>query len=1129
MSETSDAAGPRARLPLLTRACGVASIAIGATVLLGWVVDSEVLKAVFPGLVAMKPNAALAFVLAGVALLRISDSPSRRLSIALAASAATIGLLTLVEYVAGVDLGIDRVLFREAAGATGSLVPGRMHPTTALDFSLIGVAMILVAVDRGCRAAQALVLVAMLVAGSALIGYAYGVRIFFGLAAYNQMALHTAVGMIALATGLLMARPGRGLMNAITSDTAGGVMARRLLPVAILLPFTLDGLVLLSGHAGIFDPRFATAVRVIATIAIFVGVILRLAHSLGRLDRELRGSERSLRLMADAMPQLAWMARPDGHIDWYNRRWYDYTGTTPAQMEGWGWQSVHDPAGLPVVLARWRACIASGEPFEMTFPLRGADGRFRQFLTRVEATRDDDGRIVHWFGTNTDIDDQKRAEEVLDLARKELGRRVEERTRELESANAGLHREAAERRRAEDELRQGELQFRTMANSIPQLAWMARPDGNIFWYNQRWYDYTGTTLDQMQGWGWQSVHDPAELPRVLETIKASFASGEPWDCTFPIRRHDGAFRWHLSRMVPVKDDAGRVTLWFGSNTDITEQKQLEETLREAKESAEAATRAKGEFLANMSHEIRTPMNGILGMTNMALDTDLAPHQREYLDLVKSSADALLTVIDDILDFSKIEAGKLTLDPVPFDLRDAVTDTLRTLALRAHAKGLELTCRIDPDVPESLVGDPGRLRQVLLNLVGNALKFTERGEVGVAVEAGEPGGPGRELRISVADTGIGIPAAKRAAIFTPFEQADTSTTRKYGGTGLGLTISGRLVELMGGRIWVEDNPGGGSLFRFTVRLADDLDFRPLPGPAADAEAWIRGHRILIVDDNRTSRQILVALLARWGCRVASAPGGPEALEALRAAASAGAAYDLVLLDRMMPGMDGCTLADLVRRDPALAGVRMLMMTCGGADESGRFQDLGIGGWLAKPIRQSELFDSLADLLDRRGERPALKPRAVAEPPADLPGRRLRILLAEDNAINQRVAGGMLNREGYEVTIVGDGRAATNAARSAAFDVILMDIQMPEMDGFEATAAIRLDEQAAGRHTPIIALTAHAMAGDRERCLQAGFDDYLSKPIKVALLRAALGRLEGNPTDCPPLNRARGVSSSCRVEG
>ncbi|MDG3005882.1 response regulator [Paludisphaera mucosa] len=556
----------------------------------------------------------------------------------------------------------------------------------------------------------------------------------------------------------------------------------------------------------------------------------------------------------------------------------------------------------------------------------------------------------------------------------------------------------------------------------------------------------------------------------------------------------------------VVNETGVVLGSIAIHFDLTERhrarRELEEharRLEEAKARAVGADRAKGEFLANMSHEIRTPMNGVIGLTDLVLQTDLTPVQREHLDLIKSSADSLMTLIDDILDFSKIEAGKLALDPVPFDLRDAITDTLRGLAIRAHAKGLELTGRVAPDLPGSVIGDAGRLRQVLVNLVGNAIKFTEAGEVSVSVEGVEEG---RALGFVVADTGIGIPAAKRAAIFAPFEQADGSTTRKYGGTGLGLTISRRLVELMGGRIWVEENPGGGSVFLFTARLDPGPVSPPLPHPGR-----LAGLAVLIVDDNRTSRLILEEELSRWGFRVAVAPGGTEALTALAGAVRAGEPFELVLLDRMMPDMDGLELAGHVRRDPALAGVKILMLTSGGSDESGRYSELGIGGWLSKPICHSELFKAVLGLVGPTGQSPAVAVSARVEAGPSPAGRRLRILLAEDHPINQKVAARMLEGLGHEVTLVGDGRAAVEASGVGAYDVILMDVQMPVMDGFEATAAIRRREEGSDQHVPIVALTAHAMAGDRERCLGSGFDDYLSKPLRAATLRESLNRLDG----------------------
>jgi signal transduction histidine kinase/DNA-binding response OmpR family regulator len=574
------------------------------------------------------------------------------------------------------------------------------------------------------------------------------------------------------------------------------------------------------------------------------------------------------------------------------------------------------------------------------------------------------------------------------------------------------------------------------------------------------------------------------------------------------------------RGVPLLDENYSIVEWIGVHTDVDDQKRAEEAMCRAKEAAESATRAKSEFLANMSHEIRTPMNGILGMTELALSTDLSTVQREYLGLVKSSADALLTVINDILDFSKIEAGKLDLEPVRFSPRDMVNDALRTLAIRAHEKGLELASRIAPGVPEAVLGDPGRLRQVLVNLVGNAIKFTERGEVIVNVGVGGPDDPPGELHFEVADTGIGIPADKRAAIFAPFEQADGSTTRRYGGTGLGLTISARLIALMGGRIWVEDNPGGGSRFRFNARLGPDPEAQL--GPATASPILLDGLRVLVVDDNRTNRLILVEVLSQWGCQPVEAPGGPEAIEALGKAADRGEAFTLVLLDRMMPDMDGCELAGLIRGDARFGSPRMLMLTSAGPDDASQLRELGIDGWLAKPIRQSRLLNAMLDVLGSTdpNKAPILVEPVRLAPPIPRLGRSLRVLLAEDHPINQKVAARMLEDQGHKVTVVGDGRKAVEATAAQRFDVVLMDVQMPEMDGFEATAAIRAREALTGSaRLPIIALTAHAMAGDRERCLRAGCDDYLSKPVDAASIARALARVVGETpsrTDPAPID-------------
>jgi two-component system sensor histidine kinase/response regulator len=575
----------------------------------------------------------------------------------------------------------------------------------------------------------------------------------------------------------------------------------------------------------------------------------------------------------------------------------------------------------------------------------------------------------------------------------------------------------------------------------------------------------------------------------------------------------GQRKWLLTTKVPLRDREGAVVGLVGVSHDITERRRAEEERDRARSAAEAASKAKSEFLANMSHEVRTPMNGILGMTELLLDTPLSNEQRDYLGMVKSSAESLLTVINDILDFSKIEAGKLELVPSAFPLRDSLADTVRTLAVRALQKGLELACHIAPDVPDGLVGDVGRLRQVVVNLVGNAIKFTDQGEVVLDVgkvasfsEAGEKlaAFPTEvELHFAVRDTGIGIPADKQRLIFAPFEQADGSVTRRHGGTGLGLAISAHLVELMGGRIWVESAVGQGSTFHFTARFAqaEGVMFRPAAEPAA-----VEGLAVLVVDDNATNRRILVEMLSNWRMRPTPADSGPAALAELRRAAADGEPFPLVILDALMPGMDGFLLAEHIRSHPDLAGATvMLLSSSDRAGDASRCQALGIAGYLMKPVKQSELLNTILTALQPLPSVPAERVPAAGSVAAVPPGRRLHILLAEDNAVNQRLAVALLERHGHRVVVAPNGKEALAVLEGEAFDLVLMDVQMPEMGGLEATARLRERERGTGRHVPVIALTAHAMKGDRERCLAAGMDGYLSKPIQARELLQALDAL------------------------
>jgi two-component system sensor histidine kinase/response regulator len=690
-----------------------------------------------------------------------------------------------------------------------------------------------------------------------------------------------------------------------------------------------------------------------------------------------------------------------------------------------------------------------------------------------------------------------------------LETRVRERTEALSLANAGLAAEITEREQAQKSLRESSELIRLLLEGAPEAIYGIDTDGNTTFCNAACLRMLGyETASELLG---KNTHE------LIHHTKADGTAYPVVECSIYQALKTGNDTHVDGEMLWRKDGSGfpiecwsrpihRADAIIGSVVtfvDVTERKQAEEALRNAKAAAEEGSRAKSEFLANMSHEIRTPLNGVLGMTDLALGTELTPEQREYLDTVKLSADSLLSVINDVLDFSKMEAGRCELDVSDFDLRGNLEATLRTLALTADQKGLELLCEVSPDLPQVVKGDPNRLRQIVINLVGNAVKFTADGEVLVKVAACGTEGANSLLHFTVADTGIGVPPEKQKLIFEPFTQADNTTTRTYGGTGLGLAISKRLVELMGGRIWVESHSGAGSHFHFTVSLpASECATEPLAPPQI-----LRGARVLIVDDNRTNRRILLGHLKNWSIRASAVESGELALSEVSAAQRANDPYGLILTDMHMPRMNGCDLIQEIRQRHELKPATIMMLTSGGqGGDLVRCEKLGLAAYLLKPIRESDLRGAIARALagtPANGGIPVTTRQALKDQPDSADA--LRILVAEDNPVNQLLLTRLLEKRGHSVKVAGNGRLALECTEECSYDLLFMDVQMPEMDGMEATKVLRDRESKTGTHLTVIGVTAHARPEDRERCLQAGMDGYLSKPIRLGELGELLDRL------------------------
>ncbi|MDQ2732110.1 MAG: response regulator, partial [Armatimonadota bacterium] len=757
---------------------------------------------------------------------------------------------------------------------------------------------------------------------------------------------------------------------------------------------------------------------------------------------------------------------------------------------------------LQPCLDAWSHVVATGEIFDVECRFkRASDGLYRWHRGRAFPVRSAEGNIERWFGSWTDIHDQKMGQEAL-----------------LKS------------REAEESYKESEEAFRGTFNQAAVGIAHVSLEGKWLRVNAKLCEIVGYTETELLNTTFQEITHPDDLHKDLKSVQQMLA-GEITTYIMEKRyvHKDGSLVWINLTVSLIRGASGEPKFFISVvesiekrkrveaallqareqlelrvqertlellevnralECEIQERKQAEEAAHQARKVAEAATEAKSEFLANMSHEIRTPLNGLIGMIELLLDTDITTEQQEYLTLARGAGETLLTVINDILDFSKIEAGKLDLERAPFNLHNSIHNALKTLAIRASQKGIELIYWIHPEAPHALSGDSGRLCQVLVNLVGNAIKFTEKGEVVVEVACDDVSEAEANLHFMVRDTGIGIPVDRQERIFEAFTQADSSVTRSYGGTGLGLAISARLVRMMGGRIWIDSQQGVGSTFHFTVRLATDSSAQ---SRKIEPFLPLEQLRILVVEDHPATRNILCEMLESWKMNVIAAGDALTALACLKGASDAGSPFQMVIIDLTLPKMDGLTLAEWIKETPELSDAAVLILSSSPRKQiRERCNELGLSGHILKPVSQSELFDAVVAAIAPGPQR--LNEMIPPEKSAPASDKSLRILVAEDTETNQILITHLLEKRGHQVQIACTGAQALRLLTEEAFDLVLMDVQMPEMGGFEATRSIRDRERLTGNHIPIIALTAHAMKGDREQCLNAGMDGYISKPIR-----------------------------------